>query len=92
MLPRLCRLMFPLLCRLFALTGCETVTTAHLRRDLADCERVATGPTPFHFWALSLSYERARDQIAERKAACMTGRGWTPPAAPDGPSPLLLAS
>jgi hypothetical protein len=91
--------MFPLLVALFALRGYETVhwvkpgaTTAQLRRDLADCERVATGPTPFHFWALSLSYERARDQIAESKAACMTGRGWTPAAAPDGPNPLLLAS
>ena len=68
--------MFPPLLGLFALTGCEGAhwvkpggTTAELRRGLADCERVATGPTPFHFWALSLSYERARDQIAERRRA-----------------------
>jgi hypothetical protein len=60
---RFCVLVFPLL---LTLVGCETpqwakprATTAELRRDLADCERVATGPTPFHFWALSLSYKEA---------------------------------
>ena len=80
--PRLCGL---LLLVFFSLTGCETepwvkpgATTAQLRRDLADCERVATGPTPFHFWALGLSYEGARDRIAERKAECMKERGWAP--------------
>jgi hypothetical protein len=85
MLPRLCGL---LLLVFFALMGCETepwvkpgATTAQLRRDLADCERVATGTTPFHFWALDLSYERARDRMVERKAECMKGRGWTPAVA-----------
>ena len=82
----LCVLMFPLL---LALAVCEEesaywskpgATTADLRRDLADCERVATGPTPFHFWALGLSYEAARNRIAERKAACMMERGWVPTA------------
>ena len=83
--PRLCHL---LLLVFFAFMGCETepwvrpgATTAQLRRDLADCERVATGPKPFHFSALSLSYERARDRIVERKAECMKGRGWTPAVA-----------
>jgi hypothetical protein len=87
----LCVLMFPLL---FALAGCEEsaywskpgATTADLRRDLADCERVATGPTPFHFWALGLSYEAARNRIAERKAICMNERGWVPTAEPSAPS------
>jgi hypothetical protein len=87
--PRFCGL---LVFAFFALMGCETepwvkpgATTAQLRRDLADCERVATGPTPFHFWALGLSYEAARNRIAGRKAACMMERGWMP-SAPSGPS------
>ena len=72
-----------ILLALFALAGCESThwtkpsaTTAELRRDLADCERIASGATPFHFWALGLSYQQARDRIAERKTACMTERGW----------------
>ena len=81
MLPRFCGLMFPLL---LALAGREEspywaepgATTDHLRRDLADCERVAEGPTPFHFWALGLSYEAARNRIAQRQAACIMERGW----------------
>jgi hypothetical protein len=85
MLPRFCGLMLPLL---LALAGCEEgpywskpgATTTDLRRDLADCERVSMGPTPFHFWALGLSYETARNRIAERKAACMMERGWAPQA------------
>jgi hypothetical protein len=88
-----CGLMLPLLLALFALAGCESpnwakpgATTGELRRDLADCERVATGPTPFHFWALGLSYERARDRITERKAACMAGRGWMPAAGSSAPT------
>jgi hypothetical protein len=87
MLTRFCGLLFPLLLALFALAGCESeywskpsATTADLRRDLADCERVVTGPTPFHFWALGLSYEAARNRIAERKAICMNERGWVPNA------------
>ena len=87
----LCVLMLPLL---FALAGCEEsaywskpgATTVDLRRDLASCERVATGPTPFHFWALGLSYEAARNRIAEREAACMMERGWMPTAEPSTPS------
>jgi len=90
----LCLLMFPLLLGLFALAGCEETaywskpgaTTVDLRRDLASCERVATGPTPFHFWALGLSYEAARNRIAERKAICMNERGWVPTAEPSAPS------
>jgi hypothetical protein len=86
--------MFPLLIALFALVGCEEsaywskpgATPAELRRDLADCERVATGPTPFHFWALGLSYEAAHNRIAEREAACMMERGWMPTAEPSAPS------
>jgi len=82
----LCLLMFPLPLALFALAGCEEsaywskpgATTVDLRRDLADCERVATGPTPFHFWALGLSDEAARNRIAERQADCMMERGWRP--------------
>lgn len=72
---------------LFALAGCESAhwakpgaTTAEVWRDLADCERIATGSTPFHFWALGLSYEQARDRIGERKATCVTERGWRPTA------------
>jgi len=93
MLTRFGGLMFALPFALFALAGCESphwakpgATTAELRRDLADCERAATGPTPFHFWALSLSYEDARDRIAERRAACMTGRGWVPATGPSEPT------
>jgi hypothetical protein len=46
--------MFPLLLALFVLVGCESphwgkpgATTAEPRRDLADCERVATVPRLF---------------------------------------------
>src|SRR5579864_9550034 len=81
MMTRFCERLFPLLLALFALAGCESeflskpgATTVDLRRDLADCDRV--GPTPAHFWALGLSYEAARNQIAERKAICMNERGW----------------
>jgi hypothetical protein len=52
------------------------VTSADLRRDLVDCEREATGPPPFHFWALTMDYEAARDRIARRKRQCMQDRGW----------------
>ena len=94
---RFCALTLALSFAPVALAGCESAhwakpgaTTSELRRDLADCERVATGPPPFHFWALSMSYERARDRIAERKAACMTEHGWVPvgPSAPTDPSPI----
>src|SRR5260370_41958941 len=42
------------------------MTGVELRRDLADCERQATGPGPFRFKALSEDYETARDQIGPR--------------------------
>ncbi len=81
MLPRFCELMFPLpLALLSAYWSKPGATTADLRRDLADCERIATGPTPFHFWALGLSYEAARNRIAEREVACMNECGWMPAA------------
>jgi hypothetical protein len=51
-------------------------TSADLRRDLADCEREGTGQPPFHFWALSESYETARDRIGRLKNECMAARGW----------------
>jgi len=47
-----------------------------LRRDLAECEREATGEGPFHFRAWAGDYEAARTRTEERKAACMQGRGW----------------
>lgn len=73
---------------LIALFGCQApepwtkpgATDAELRRDLADCEREATGPGPFHFEALNETYEAARDRIAEAKSACMKARGWKPSA------------
>ena len=94
---RVCVLMFSLL---LALAGCEesaywskpSAPTAELKRDLADCERVATGSTPFRFWALGLSYEAARNRIAERQAACMNERGWMPAAASAPPDPPQEAS
>ena len=52
------------------------VTRADLRRDLVDCEREATGPPPFHVWALNMDYEAARDRIARLKRQCMQDRGW----------------
>lgn len=54
------------------------MTGAELRRDLADCERQATGPGPFHFKALSEDYETARDRIARERERCMGDRGWQP--------------
>ena len=87
MLLRFCEPMFALPLALLALIGCESpqwaklgATTNELRRDLADCERFAPGPTPFHFWALGLSDEAARNRIAEREVACMNERGWMPTA------------
>jgi len=75
--------MLALLPFVVALAACQTepwtkpsATAAELRRDLADCERVATGPPPFHFWALNESYEGARERVVARRSACMTGRGW----------------
>ena len=68
-----------------ALFGCQSqapvwtksdATSADLRRDLADCEREGTGVPPYHFWALSESYEAARDRIARVKNECMKARGW----------------
>ena len=70
-----------------SLPGCETrstewtkagATAADLRRDLADCEREGTGEPPWHFWALTMSYEAARDRIARVKNECMEARGWLP--------------
>jgi hypothetical protein len=71
---------------LFALTACAAppsegwtkpgATTAELRRDLVDCERIATGEEGFHFRALNETYEEARDEIPRRKAECMRERGW----------------
>ncbi len=52
------------------------MTGAELRRDLADCERQATGPGPFRFKALSEDYETARDRIARERDRCMEERGW----------------
>jgi hypothetical protein len=54
------------------------MTAAELRRDLADCERQATGPGPFRFNALSEDYETARDRIARERGRCMEERGWQP--------------
>jgi hypothetical protein len=51
-------------------------TTADLRRDLADCEREGTGVPPWHFWALNMTYEAARERIARVKKECMEARGW----------------
>src|SRR5260221_5121684 len=54
------------------------MTGAEFRRDLADCERQATGPGPFRFKALSEDYETARDRIARERDRCMEERGWQP--------------
>lgn len=51
-------------------------TSADLRRDLAYCEGKATGPTPFHFWALNMDYETARDHISRVRGECMEAHGW----------------
>jgi hypothetical protein len=71
---------------LFALTACETAhepwarpgtSEAVLRRDLADCEREATGPGPFHFEAWTgADYETVRARIVGKKIECMEARGW----------------
>lgn len=70
---------------LVVVTGCATsqpewtkrgATGADLRRDLGDCEREATGPSPFRFWALSMDYDAARDRIARVRSQCMEARGW----------------
>lgn len=53
-------------------------STSELRRDLADCEREATGPGPFHFWALNETYETARDRIPRVRNECMEAKGWQP--------------
>lgn len=72
---------------LLTLAGCATeqeewikpgASTAELRRDLADCEREATGPGPFHFWALNETYETARDRITRLRNECMEAKGWQP--------------
>ena len=52
------------------------MTSAELRRDLADCERQATGSGLFRFTALSEDYETARDRIARERDRCMEDRGW----------------
>ena len=68
-----------------AVSSCETrpgewrkpgASDRDLRRDLADCERVGTGLGPFHFWALHMTYEEARDRIVRLKDECMAARGW----------------
>jgi hypothetical protein len=70
---------------LLALCGCATspadwikpgATRAELRRDLADCQRDATGPPPFHFRALDENYETARHRAVRLKHQCMEARGW----------------
>lgn len=77
----------PWLCAatLLVVFGCATsrpdwtkpgATSADLRRDLADCERQATGPPLFHFRASNEDYETARDRIGRVKYRCMTARGW----------------
>lgn len=53
-------------------------TASYLQRDLADCEREATGPGPFYFQALNQDYVTARDQLRRKKESCMIGRGWRP--------------
>jgi len=53
-------------------------STANLRHDLADCERVGTGLPSYHFWALNENYQRARDRIARLRNECMEARGWQP--------------
>ncbi len=58
------------------------MTGVELRRDLADCERQATGPGPFRFKALSEDYETARDRIARERDRCMEDRGWQPSNSP----------
>jgi hypothetical protein len=50
--------------------------TADLRRDLADCEREGTGLPPWHFWALNMTYDAARERIVRVKKECMEARGW----------------
>ena len=52
-------------------------SSAERSRDLADCERVATGEAGFHFRALNQTYEQARDEIPRRKAECLRDRGWS---------------
>jgi hypothetical protein len=77
----------PFLCMagLVGVLGCATAqptwtkpgaTCADLRRDLTDCEREATGPQPFHLWALSMDYDTAKDRIPRVKRQCMQARGW----------------
>ncbi len=70
---------------LVVVTGCAAsppewtkpgATSADLRRDLGDCEREATGPGPFRFWALSMDYDAATDRIARVRRQCMEARGW----------------
>lgn len=72
-------------CLLLLLGGCQApsegwtkpgASAADRTRDLADCARVATGPPPFHFWALGYDYADARDRIARLKSGCMVARGW----------------
>jgi hypothetical protein len=53
-------------------------TTVDLRHDLADCEREGTGLPPYHFWALNMTYDEARERIARVKKECMQARGWQP--------------
>ena len=73
------------LATLLVISGCAAsqptwikpgATTADLQRDLGDCEREATGPPPFHFWALNEDYDTARDRITRVKRQCMEVRGW----------------
>jgi hypothetical protein len=52
------------------------VSEAELRRDLAECERDATGEGPFHFKAWAADWETTRARIEQRKRTCMEARGW----------------
>ncbi|HZB91517.1 MAG TPA: hypothetical protein VE397_08755 [Stellaceae bacterium] len=80
-----------LLLALLALQGCEPpsagwtkpgATGAELRSALIECEGVATNPQPFHFWAMNMSYDSARDQTARLQDQCMVAHGWRPVAEP----------
>ncbi|HWI26536.1 MAG TPA: hypothetical protein VN668_06160 [Stellaceae bacterium] len=80
------RLGAAIVCLLLLLCGCQApsegwtkpgASAADLTRDLADCERVGTGPPPFRFWALSYDYAGARERIARLKSDCMVARGWS---------------
>lgn len=76
---------------LLVLSGCGAERESWIRpgaggtsayRDLADCQRLATGPGPFHFQALNEDYTAARDRIRRETESCMLARGWRRAGAP----------